>query len=286
VMLGGVIATHWGWQAAFGVVGVPGLALALLYSKVRDYRTVALTARLDSATRSTGSAARAVVQALTRAPTMLWVCIGGSAQLIVLSAVWAWLPSYLNRVRGMPPDRAAVSAALVVLCGAVGSVVWGIVVDRAGRSRPRGKLYAMALLCLASMVVLCLAFGASRLGFALAAGPEFLLICAGAMLMTCTVGPVVAVVIDVIHPGIRATGASVLALFQNLFGLAAGPFIAGILSDAWSLPVALTVIPLFSLLAAGAFLVAARSYEFDMARVGDLLRQEEAAMPQVAAASS
>ena len=41
--------------------------------------------------------------------------------------------------------------------------------------------------------------------------------------MTCTVGPVSAIVIDVIHPGVRATGASVLALFQNLFGLAAGP---------------------------------------------------------------
>ena len=45
--------------------------------------------------------------------------------------------------------------------------------------------------------------------------------------MTCTVGPVSAIVIDVIHPGVRATGSSVLALFQNLFGLAAGPFIAG-----------------------------------------------------------
>ena len=44
VMLGGVIAARWGWQAAFGVVGVPGLVLALLYLKVRDYRTVALDA--------------------------------------------------------------------------------------------------------------------------------------------------------------------------------------------------------------------------------------------------
>src|SRR3982750_2869950 len=31
VMLGGIIAAHWGWQAAFGVVGVPGLVLALCY---------------------------------------------------------------------------------------------------------------------------------------------------------------------------------------------------------------------------------------------------------------
>ena len=31
VMLGGLIAARWGWQAAFGVVGIPGLVLALLY---------------------------------------------------------------------------------------------------------------------------------------------------------------------------------------------------------------------------------------------------------------
>ncbi len=42
VMLGGLIAARWGWQAAFGVVGIPGLLLALMYMKVRDYRTVEL----------------------------------------------------------------------------------------------------------------------------------------------------------------------------------------------------------------------------------------------------
>jgi predicted MFS family arabinose efflux permease len=31
VMLGGLIAAKWGWKAAFGVVGVPGLLLALMY---------------------------------------------------------------------------------------------------------------------------------------------------------------------------------------------------------------------------------------------------------------
>ena len=43
VMLGGLIAAHWGWKAAFGVVGFPGLLLALLYLKVRDYPTVELS---------------------------------------------------------------------------------------------------------------------------------------------------------------------------------------------------------------------------------------------------
>src|SRR5215471_10152268 len=161
VMLGGLIAARWGWQAAFGVVGIPGLVLALLYLRVRDYRTVELTPRLTEATRSSGNAARAVIAALARSRTMLWVCIGGAAQLIVVSALWSWLPSFLNRAHGVVPERAAVLAALVVLSGALGSVVWGGVVDRAGRRlRPRAKLHVMALLCLVALVVLATAFGA------------------------------------------------------------------------------------------------------------------------------
>src|SRR5262245_50560716 len=103
VVLGGVIAARWGWQAAFGVVGVPGLVLALLYLKVRDYKTVDLTPKLAKATDSTASTVKFIAKALVRSPTMLWVCLGGAAQLIVISAVWAWLPSFLNRVHGIAP---------------------------------------------------------------------------------------------------------------------------------------------------------------------------------------
>jgi MFS family permease len=212
---------------------------------------------------------------------MLWVCIGGAAQLVVVSALWSWLPSFLNRVHGVAPAAAGVKAALVVLAGAAGAVLWGAVIDRAGRRRPRAKLYAMALLCIVALLVLIFAFGAPQFGLGLSRQAEFLLIILGGFLMTCTVGPVSAVVIDVIHPGIRATGASVLALFQNLFGLAAGPLIAGILSDAWTLEKALIAMPLFGLLAAWAFLRASRSYEPDLQRVGEADR-EEAAPPPVA----
>jgi len=277
VMLGGVIAAKWGWQAAFGVVGVPGLLLALLYLKVRDYRTVALTPSLDAKRQSLGQATRHVVKVLSRAPTMFWVCVGGAAQLIVVSALWSWLPSYLNRVHGVAPAQAGLQAALVVLCGAAGSVLWGALVDRSGARRPRRKLATMALLCMVSMVVLVAAFGLGA-----GASWQFALIAFGGFLATCTVGPVSAIVIDVVHPGVRATGSSVLALFQNLFGLAAGPFVAGMLSDAWGLMPALTVTPLFAILAALAFMMAARSYEADKARAIEPLATQPlspAAMP-------
>jgi len=266
VMLGGVIAAKWGWQAAFGVVGLPGLVLALLYLKVRDYPTVQLAPELDAKRRSVGEATRHIVKLLVRAPTMLWVCIGAAAQVIVIAALWSWLPSFLNRVHGIPPAQAGVQAAMVVLAGAVGAVVWGAVADKAGAQHPRRKLAVMAVLCIASMFVLV---GAFAQGGDLQS--QFRWIVLGGFLSTCTVGPVAAIVLDVTHPGVRSTGASVLALFQNLFGLATGPFIAGVISDSWGLEAALTITPMFALVAAGAFLMTARSYESDKARAGDPL---------------
>ena len=261
VMLGGVIASRWGWQAAFGVVGIPGsgAGAALPEGARLPHRRARARRCRPSASRSARPSVH-IVKVLARSRTMLWVCIGGSAQLIVVSAMWSWLPSFLNRVHGIEPGQAALKAALVVLAGAAGAVVWGAVVDRAGARQPRRKLMMLALLCLVSMAVLMTAFGAP-----LQAGMQFPLILLGGFLMTCSVGPVSAIVIDVIHPGVRATGSSVLALFQNLFGLAAGPFIAGVLSDVLGLTTALTVMPAFAVLAAAAFLLAARSYEADKA---------------------
>jgi predicted MFS family arabinose efflux permease len=282
VMLGGLIAARWGWQTAFGVVGVPGLVLALLYLKVRDYRTVQLEPALEAKRRSLGDTGRHIAALLVRSPTMLWVCIGGAAQLIVVSALWSWLPSFLNRVHGIAPAQAAVKAALVVLAGALGSVIWASVIDRAGQRNPRSRLAVMAMLCMVVVLVLGFTFGAERLGIALDANTQFALIAFGGFMATCTVGPVSAIVIDVIHPGVRATGSSVLALFQNLFGLAAGPYLAGVLSDAWGLNTALSVVPAIGVLAALAFLRAGRSYAIDKDRASIAPTTEATCKPALA----
>jgi MFS family permease len=100
--------------------------------------------------------------------------------------------------------------------------------------------------------------------------------------MAGSVGPTDAVVIDVIHPGLRATAVSILSLMRNLFGLAGGPLLAGALSDTYGLEFALSVVPLFCVLAAVLYLFASRSYEADMKAAASLVRtQSVAAPPQV-----
>ena len=43
-LIGGYVGLHYGWQHAFGLVGIPGIVLAVLYWFTRDYRTIPLEA--------------------------------------------------------------------------------------------------------------------------------------------------------------------------------------------------------------------------------------------------
>ena len=260
VVLGAVISARWGWQAGFGVVGVPGLALALLFLLVRDYKTVDLpNPAAGTGARGTRMGARDLAAALFRPRSGVAAYVGGAMQLFVVSTVYVWLPSFLNRFYGLPGDKAGVKAAIIVLLGSVGMVVWGHIADRLSRERPRNKLLVPAACAVTTFVLLTAAFALLPPG-----DSQFLLIASGGFVMTATVGPVAAVAIDVVHPGLRATASSMVTVIQNLFGLAAGPFIAGALSDVYGLPTALALIPLFCLLAAAAFLFGSRTYEKDL----------------------
>ena len=264
VVAGGVIAERWGWPAGFGAVGVPGLALAVLFVLVvRDYRTVALP-KARSADRP-AMAARAIVAALLKPRTAIVTCIGAGFQLVMVSTTYAWLPSYLNRFYGLAPDQAGLKTGLVVLLSGVGAVVWSVVADRMSSRFPRARLYVPAAAAMLTAIFMCAAFALASPG-----KTQFALIIAGAVMMTGSIGPVAAVVVDVVHPAVRATAASVLSLTQNLFGLAAGPLLTGFLSDAYGLPFAMSVVPVFCVVAAAVFCIAARTYVADLGRVDEM----------------
>jgi predicted MFS family arabinose efflux permease len=144
VVLGGIISTHWGWQAGFGAVGVPGLLLAILFIVVvRDYKTVALPTQRSH--RPTSMAAGAIASELLRPRTALITCIGAGLQLVMVSTTWAWMPSYFNRFYGLAPDQAGVKTGLVVLVGGIGAVVWSVVADRMSGRFPRARLQVPAI---------------------------------------------------------------------------------------------------------------------------------------------
>jgi MFS family permease len=260
VVLGGVVTARWGWQAAFGVVGIPGFVLALLFLRVRDYRTVPL---IDDGAVRMGP--RGVLRALFRPRSALAAYFAGALQLVSASTLLAWLPSYFNRYYGLPVDQAGIKSALVILLGSIGIVVWGYVADRMAIADKRAKLLVPAVCLVVTALILMPAFGLLQPG-----GLQFALLAAGGFMMTAASGSVPSVAIDVIHPGLRATAAAMVAVVQNLFGLAAGPLIAGALSDAYGLGVALAIMPLFCIASAVVLLLGARAYPGDLARATSL----------------
>jgi MFS family permease len=179
----------------------------------------------------------------------------------VVSTLWAWLPSYFNRFYGLTPTQAGAKTALVVLVGGAGMMIASALADRLSKRYTNARLLVPAVSALLTTILLCAAF----MGF----GPgqaQYALILAGGFTMTGSVGPADAVVIDVVHPGLRATALSVLSLTRNIFGLASGPLLAGAIADAYGLEHALAVIPLFCLAAMVLFVVGTRFYSNDLRR--------------------
>jgi MFS family permease len=233
LVLGGIFAAAWGWRAAFGMVAAPGLILALAFLLLRDYRTVSII-------RPAGSAGhlRTTLAEFFRARSGVAAIAGGALQLMVVSTLYTWLPSYLNRSYRLSVDRATNLAAAVILAGMIGTIVFAYVADRVAARDRRGRLRVPAALSIVTFGLLTCAFAFVD------PGPwQIAVIIAGGLTATASVGPVAAVVADVVHPDFRATAIACVSVAQNLLGLAIGPVITGVIADHYGLPAALAVIP-------------------------------------------
>jgi MFS family permease len=262
VVLGGVVATHYGWRAAFIGTGAAGLLLVVLYPLVvRDYKTVPLLKK-DAAEGGPARRMRVgeIARELFASRTAVFTFLASGTQMFIVGVVIAWIPSYMARYYGLAPDQAAMQAGVVVLVAGVGMIACGWSVDRLGQRSLLNKLRVPALYAVAACVLLVTAF-------ALPPGPvQYALILAGMFVAGGHTGATGAVITDVTHPGLRATAFAVIVLGNNLLGLAPGPVVVGALSDAYGLKLALGIAPLMCLASAAFFMIAARHYPRETGR--------------------
>ncbi|MGW4560920.1 MFS transporter [Streptomyces sp. NPDC004561] len=278
-VLGGLMIARLGWRVTLGAFGVPGLLLALLFLRVRDYRTpeaagqarqnphASVDPGADPPATAPGPRLRSTLRQLFSARTAIWCYLGGALNLVVLSTFYTWLPSYLSRAYGLSSTQAGTRAGLVILAGVVGAVVLAHVADRRGAVSPGHRLLVPAVTAAVSWAALSGAFAGLAPGSA-----QFALIVAAGFPLAATLGTAPAAVVDVVIPSVRATAVGMVVLVQNLFGLAVGPVLTGWLSDTFGLRTALAVMPVFCLLAAVAFWLGSRTYEKDCAAVSGGVR--------------
>jgi predicted MFS family arabinose efflux permease len=251
-VVGSLAAASWGWRSAFLVVALPGVVLALLVLRLRDYPSVAQPSR-----------ARVTAEVLLHARSALAAMLGGALLLVVFSTLYTWLPTYLERAYGMPPARAGVLASTVVLAGAAGTAGAGFAADRLARRNLRWRMLVPATTAVATTVTLGSAFAVVPPG-----ATQMVLVLLGGATATTAIGPALAVILDVVPVGVRATATSMFAVVQNLMGLAVGPVLTGVLADRWGLTVALAAVAGLGIAAGVALWGGSRFYPGDRARVG------------------
>jgi predicted MFS family arabinose efflux permease len=226
---GGWIAAHYGWRAAFLVLGGAGLLLApLIPLLVRE----PARGRLDIRPAGPGNAAEpeasvfATLKVFTHSPTLMLTALSSGLTAIIIYGLLSWMPAYLIRDQGMSLSQIATSYSIVA--GAtigIGTLLGGFLVDKVGPRRP--ALYAL-LPGTAVLLGLPFLFGITGAR----SWPVALLFMAGPyILANAYLAPALTVIQNSVAPTQRSAAGAIFLFVLNIIGLGCGPLLIGIASD-------------------------------------------------------
>ncbi len=233
VMLGGLIATRFGWRHAFGVVALPGLLVGLLFFFVKDYKTVRLvkTKRTEGQSEAKVSMKiKDIIKEFTGKPSLMLTYLAFAGNVFATVALLTWLPSYFQRVGGLSVAGASVRSGIIMLSALVGTPLGGYLADKWFQRRKRGRLLFGALSSILTAILLFAVFL-----FPPGALQFVLFILMGMTIAAYTPGAA-AVTQDVVHPGLRAISYSLCVIVQHILGSTLGPIFVGAISDATNIP--------------------------------------------------
>lgn len=264
VLLGGIIATKWGWRHAFGLVAFPGLIVATLFLFVKDYKTVDLSF-VDKSANRIRMERKDIIREFLSKPSIIYTYFGIAAVVFVTTSLITWLATYFQAVNQLPQAKAGTMASAVMVLALVGAPLGGILTDRWRKTRINARLLLPMLSSLVSAVLLFLAFnvfhGITQYVAFLLMGITIMMFISGASAVTQ----------DVIHPGLRATSYAIAVVVQNLLGSSMAPFVVGRIYDSSSdIKTALAVLPLVLVLGALLFYLGSRYYGKDMDKVAKI----------------
>jgi len=146
--------------------------------------------------------------------------------------------------------------------GLVGTIVGGWLADFVQRRRPEGRLLTAALGFLVGTPFVLIALLMHNLLFFIA------MFVVGGIFLSFCIGPLNAVIQDIISPGMRATALGLSLLLAHLLGDAAAPTVIGAIANKYSLFFALIITaPLCLFLAGLVCLLGLRTVARDMQRM-------------------
>jgi len=224
-LAGGWVVENYGWRQAFFIVGIPGLILAVIvrFTVVEPQRG-ASEKRVDSGSRPT---MLEVLTFLRARRSFIHMGVAAGLSSFVGYAVVNFFPSYVVRSFGMGLAELGFWLGIIVgIAGGVGYFGGGVIADKLGRESRRKSFNFLALASLVSMLFYVTVFLAQSSGWALV----MLVLPTG--LANFYLATVLAQAQSLVSLRMRAVASALVLLLINIIGLACGPLLTGMLSDA------------------------------------------------------
>ena len=225
-LVGSLVAQKYGWRYAFYVVGLPGIALALL---------VKLTLREPPRGFADGGTVPAQPPPLSevfRNVAYKWtfwnLSLAAALHAFVGYGVSGFHPSYLIRSHGLSLAEAGVVLSFVsAISGVGGTWLGGYLADKfTNRTGDvRWQLWTPGIATLLNVPVAFLAYTGSDKNSVIA------LLFISLVFGVAYLGPTYATMQRLVSPRERALGSAMLLLIVNLVGLGLGPMLVGWVSD-------------------------------------------------------
>ena len=223
-MLGGWIGETFGWRMAFLVVGLPGLAAAVLArTTLQEPARGRSEGMIDDAEEPS---LKEVIGHMVKQRTFRHLCLSSGFYAFAAYGFTIWGATFLIRVHGMSLTETGIAMGLIQgLGGGLGTFLGGMLTDRFGSRDARFLVWVPAAGGLLALPLLAIfLFWPDRSG-ALAAY-------AFAMVFSVFfVGPSYAIAQGLARLRMRAQAAAMLMFAINLIGLGIAPLVVGMLND-------------------------------------------------------
>ena len=269
MVLGGLLADKLGWRAAFFVVGIPGLVLALVVAALLGdpRRRLAAApadadpAQLDPGQLDRGLSAPAAVRAILQSRAMRLLLGAAATVSFAAYSIIVWATIFFQRSYGLTAGQTGVWFGLCSGLASVGGVLLGGQIGDLHRKQGKQHLLTVAAVAtMASTPMILIAVLAP--GWKLSMALFFPAI----MLIWFYVAPFYSAAQGLVPPSTRSVASAMILFTQSLIGLGLGPLVMGMASDLLkpsfgvdSLRIVLAFASLFAF-AGGAMLWRARRY--------------------------
>lgn len=219
---GGWLSEIVGWRMTFILMGVPGIALAIL---------VKFTLREPRLTQKTSlevihPSLKEVLGTLWQQRTFRNIVVAFCFSYFFSMGIIQWLPTFFIRSHGMEAGELGTWLAFAWGgCGLIGAYLGGILTTRYASGKEALQMRAVAIVLVVTGLLFVLIYLSSNkynaLTFTAAVGFLFMLIN----------GPIFSGIQSLVSDHMRSVALALVFLLANLIGYGLGPLSAGVLSD-------------------------------------------------------